>query len=140
VRLASMEEAHDKAGEERLAEVNREFANLKQNLLAGVISPMLVALPSEHKAEKAKLETRLQAGPKRQTEFEFLPTPDLVERCSMKVARVPETLDDEVVRPQAAGVIAQLTESMTLHRPAAKVKWWQRSLTSSPLSQMTTPP
>lgn len=103
MRLANNEEVHDIASAERLTEVDREFSNLKQNLLAGVISLTLIALLADREAEKLKLEARRPAKARPQPEVEMLPTAALLDRFRDKVAKLRESLDYEAVRPEAAG-------------------------------------
>ena len=96
----------------RLAELEREIANLASNLLAGVVSSTLANMLAGREAEKAGLEAELRAEATPETPI--LPHPALLRRFEVKVARIREALNEPAVRAEAAQTIRSLVESVTI--------------------------
>lgn len=89
-RRSAQEECRDTEAEARLRQVELELANLEQNLLAGVLSPALTRLLADREAEKAALQARLMAMPKRApSSARILPHPALLALFEQKVASLP---------------------------------------------------
>lgn len=110
---------------ERLAQIEIELDNLSRNMLAGVLSPTLIAMLGERESEKAELEARL-APRLRRPSADILPHPALLALFRQKVTALRESIDDDAVRPQAAATLRTLIESVTIypdseHGPEAEV-------------------
>ena len=101
-RLARGDERQDETASVRLRQIEAELANLYQNLLAGLASPVLRMMIEEREAEKAKLETRLQPLISQRHTADILPHPELLERFAAKVRALRTSLDDNAIRSEAA--------------------------------------
>ncbi len=100
---------HD-AAQKRLNQVPTEIENLYQNLLAGLASPALRAMIAKREAEKV----RGGAVHDRKPTAILLPHPVLVEQFRSKVASLRQSLDDALIRTEAAAVLSALIESVTI--------------------------
>ncbi|EZP65172.1 Recombinase [Sphingomonas paucimobilis] len=105
----------DRALKERLVIVEMELANLSANLLSGVLSPTLAKLLADREAEKVEIELRLAQTAPPQPVAQILPHPVLMETFARKIAALRETLDDEAVRNEAAALMDQLIERVTIY-------------------------
>lgn len=65
--------------------------------------------------EKADLETRLAMGQVATHSADILPHPTLLALFRQKVDALHASLNDEVVRPEAATALRTLIESVTIH-------------------------
>ncbi len=118
---------HD-AAQKRLKQVTTEIENLYQNLLAGLASPALRAMIAEREAEKVRLKARGGAVHDRKPTAILLPHPVLVEQFRSKVASLRQSLDDALIRTEAAAVLSALIESVTIFprsRAAWRRRWWR---------------
>ncbi len=98
----------------RLAEVEREIANLAANFTQGVVSPTLVALLTEREQEKAVLTTKLQSAQSARA-ADILPHPALLERYAEKVGKARQALNDPSVRQEASEALRSLIEQITIY-------------------------
>ena len=104
---------------DRLSVLDTEITNLSANMLNGVISSTLARMLAERETEKANIEARLaQAAPSRPA-AQVLPHPELVRQFAQKVSALRETLSDEAVRTEAAELMDNLIESVTIYPDAA---------------------
>jgi site-specific DNA recombinase len=117
-RLTGMTTDQDRTFSDRLAVVEREIENLAANMLAGVVSSTLVKLLSDREAEKAALEVGIAQRITYTPAAAVLPHPMLLRLFEEKVGRLRETLDDELVRGEAAEALATLIESVTIYPDA----------------------
>jgi site-specific DNA recombinase len=102
-----------------------ELSNLTQNLLGGLVSPILMDMISDREAELARLSAQTVSATARKP-ADILPPPVLLERFSQKVTALRTSLDDVTIRSEAASVLATLIESVTIypngeHGPEAEV-------------------
>ncbi len=114
-RLARQQVQRDEGTRERLAEVATELTNLERNMLAGVLSPTLTRLLGEREAEKADLQARLATTPAPTPLAIMPPAPVLMEQFAARVANLYASLDAEESRTEAAGIVAQLIDRITIH-------------------------
>ena len=104
---------HD-AAQKRLKQVTTEIENPYQNLLAGLASSALRAMIAEREAEKVRLEARGGAVHDRKPAAILLPHPELAEQFRSKVASFRQSVDDALIRTEAAAVLSALIESVTI--------------------------
>jgi site-specific DNA recombinase len=126
MRLAEGRGRRDDVDADRLRVINAELANLTDNLLSGILSPTLVRLLGERETEKAELERRVDRFATKPASAANLPHPALLEQFRVKVKDLRAILDRDAVRPEAAKIIAQLIESVTIypdgeHGPEAEI-------------------
>lgn len=105
--------------QQKLGLVDAELTHLEQNLLKGVFSPALQRLLTEREAAKARLEAQLAIKPPPPPLADILPHPVLLQRFEAKVDNLRAALNNDAIRAEAAQVIAELIESVTIH-PAAR--------------------
>lgn len=113
-RLGRQDAGMVDAGQDRLKQVTTELDNLYQDLLAGVVSSVLRAMIAEREAEKERLETQRVATTTEKPMVVSLPHPVLVDRFRSKVAALRQSLDDGLIRTEAAAVMLTLIESVTI--------------------------
>lgn len=118
-RITGQQNDRDVETRMRLAAVETELANLAVNLRSGLLSPMLMQLLSETEAEKAKLESRLVRSAPAKAVAQILPHPVLVRKFGEKIGALRETLNDDSIRTEAAELMDQLIESVTIHPDGA---------------------
>jgi site-specific DNA recombinase len=92
----------DAACRERPIQVEAELANLTADMLAGVLSPTLIAVLRDREAEKADLEAVLASKPAPVSQAEILPHPALIALFREKIGALHASLNDEAVRPAIA--------------------------------------
>ena len=109
-RLTRQDTGQHDAAQKRLKQVTTEIENLYQNLLAGLASPALRAMIAEREAEKV----RGGVVHDRKPTAILLPHPVLVEQFRSKVASLRQSLDDALIRTEAAAVLSALIESVTI--------------------------
>ena len=114
-RLAKGDERRDEAPSDRLKRIETELANLYQNLLAGLASPVLRTMIADREAEKTKLEAVLTQKAAPAQTADILPHPALLEQFARKVEALRASLDDDAIRPEASAVLATLIESVTIY-------------------------
>ncbi|WP_380784082.1 recombinase family protein [Sphingomonas sp. R86520] len=124
-RLVRLDGHADEAGQVRRQQLELELSNLTQNLLGGLVSPILMDMISHREAELARLSAQTVAATARKP-ADILPHPVLLERFSQKVTALRTSLDDVTIRSEAASVLATLIESVTIyphgeHGPEAEV-------------------
>lgn len=107
------------AQKERLAVVETELANLAANMLSGVLNPALAKLLADREAEKTEIELRLPRTAPPQPSAQILPAPVLMEMFAKKIATLRETLDDGAIRSEAAALMDQLIEKVTIYPDGA---------------------
>jgi site-specific DNA recombinase len=99
----------------RLRMIETELSNLEQNMLSGLISPTLQRLLSDREAEKARLQAQLATKPSASPAPEILPHRILIARFKEKVGDLCLALNDERIRGEAAQVIGQLIERVSIY-------------------------
>ena len=109
-RLTRQDTGQHDAAQKRLKQLTTEIENLYQNLLAGLASPALRAMIAEREAEKV----RGGVVHDRKPTAILLPHPVLVEQFRSKVASLRQSLDDALIRTEAAAVLSALIESVTI--------------------------
>ncbi|QCB44337.1 hypothetical protein E5673_10190 [Sphingomonas sp. PAMC26645] len=124
-RLVRLDSHADEAGQVRRQQLEVELSNLTQNLLGGLVSPILMDMISHREAELARLSAHT-AGATARKPADILPHPVLLERFSQKVTALRTSLNDVTIRSEAASVLATLIESVTIyphgeHGPEAEV-------------------
>jgi site-specific DNA recombinase len=102
-----------------------ELSNLTQNLLGGLVSPILMDMISDREAELARLSAQTVGATARKP-ADILPHPVLLQRFSQKVTALRTSLNDLTIRSEAAGALATHIESVTIyphgeHSPEAEV-------------------
>ena len=114
-RITGQQSDRDLETKGRLAAIEMELANLAANLRSGVVSPLLMQLLSETEAEKAKLESLLTRSTLAKPVAQIVPHPVLVQKFGEKIGALRETLNDETIRTEAAELMDNLIESVTIY-------------------------
>ncbi|MGK2911674.1 MAG: recombinase family protein, partial [Sphingobium sp.] len=109
----------DQVGKNRLAVIEKELENLSANLLTGLVSPMVMKMLSDRETEKAELETLLARAAPAKPAAQILPHPALVQKFSQKIGALRETLNETVICTEAAELMGQLIESVTIYPDGA---------------------
>ena len=109
----------DQALKSRLGVIETELEHLSANLLTGLLSPTLMKMLSDREAEKADLENRLARSVQAQPVAQILPHPVLVQKFREKIGALRETLNESVIRTEAAELMDQLIESVTIYPDGA---------------------
>ncbi|MXP42092.1 hypothetical protein GRI75_10615 [Altererythrobacter soli] len=97
---------------ERLAEVDQQIDMILRNMLVSEASPALHRMLAELEQEKRELEEAMQFEP---PAAELLPHSTLLRVFKEKVDALSSALNDESVRVQAAELIGDLIESVTVY-------------------------
>jgi hypothetical protein len=100
-RLVRLDSQADEAGQVRRQQLEVELSNLTQNLLGGLVSPILMDMIADREAELARLSART-LGVTARKPADILPHPVLLERFSKKVTALRTSLNDVTVRSEAA--------------------------------------
>ncbi len=111
-RLSEARDDHLVRARARIEELDREIENLAKNMLAGVVGPTVTRMLAEREQEKLSLEHDLHRSTK--APVEILPHPVLIQRFEAKVAGIRIALNDPNVRTEAAEIIRELIESVTI--------------------------
>ncbi|MDQ0836217.1 recombinase family protein [Sphingomonas faeni] len=124
-RLVRLDSQANEAGQVRRQQLEMELSHLTQNLLGGLVSPILMDMISDREAELARLSAQTVGATARKP-ADILPHPVLLQRFSEKVTALRTSLDDVTIRSEAAGALATLIESVTIyphgeHGPEAEV-------------------
>ena len=96
----------------RLREVDRQIETLARNIRVSDASPVLHRMLAELEQERSQLAA---VRPLARPISRILPHPTLLERFREKIGDLREALTDEAVRPQAAQLIGELIESVTIY-------------------------
>ena len=108
------EEAGASRTRARFEEVGREIEALSRNLLAGVVGPTIARMLAEREEEKAALEREV-AATARAKGAAVLPHPVLLRKFEEKVRDLRSALNDPEVRSEAAVLVQDLIETVTIH-------------------------
>ena len=119
-KISSRRADDDSALKKRLAVIDSELENLAANMLSGVLSPTLTRLLEQREAEKAAIKLRLRRTAPAAPVAQMVPHPFLVEMFARKVDTLRETLSDASVRVEAAALMDQLIESVTIYPVGAR--------------------
>jgi site-specific DNA recombinase len=114
VRLASLDQQADEAGEARRRLLEMELSNLTQNLLGGLVSSTLMAMISQREAELSLLSMPARA-PSQPKTAQMPPHPVLLQRFDQKIASLRTSLNDASIRSEAAEILSTLIESVTIY-------------------------
>ncbi|WP_420145895.1 hypothetical protein [Sphingobium sp.] len=109
----------DQALKNRLWVIETELEHLSANLLNGLLSPTLMKMLSDREVEKADLENRLARSMPMKPVAQILLHPVLVQKFSEKIGALRETLNESVIRIEAAELMDQLIESVTIYPDVA---------------------
>ncbi len=126
-RLARIDSQEADTASIRPQQLERELGNLYENLLAGIAIPALRQMIDEREAEKGRLILRNATVDRGVVSHRTLPTPSVLQaQFRARIADLRTTLADPAVRGQAALIMSQLIESVTIYPdepegPAAEV-------------------
>lgn len=84
-------------------------------MLAGLLSPTLMKMLSDRGAEEAELETRLSRTAAAEPIAQIFPHPELLQKFREKICALRDTLNDELIRTEAAELMDRLIESVTIY-------------------------
>ena len=112
-RLAKSLAAGDNIAVARLKVVDAELANLSANLTAGAVGPTIMKLLADREAEQAMLVAKIENVAKPPAPI-LLPRAALLERYAVKVADLRDSLSQPGVRTEAAQILQDLLESVTI--------------------------
>ena len=118
-RITGQQSDRDRETKGRLAAIEREPANLAANMRRGVLSPLLMQLLCDTEAERAKLESLLTRSTSAKPLAQIVPHPVLVQKFGEKIGALRETLNDETIRTEAAELMDNLIESVTIYSNGA---------------------